>query len=290
MSLVLRSFICLFLCTTLGLAQSTDIFRVEFTSLPQGDSDSEVKRYRILFNAPINLGSDRFLILGSEYSLIDFDRTEEFPFDDSELNTLHVLDFNAGYLFKISEDWRFIGIVTPRIASTFANGISGDDFLLNVTATLWKEKKDIEKPFRLVLGLTYNSTTGLPVPLPLINYFKRFDVKWSYTLGIPRTDLKYYLSEKHSFVSALFLDGYFVNIQNDILLPDNSIGSSISLSAIVGAIGYQYNINRVISFYGWGGYTLRRSGILRDDNRKKVFVLNDDPGLYFKAGFKISIF
>ena len=290
MSLVLRSFCCLFLCTTIGLAQSTDIFRIEYTSLPEGDSDSRVARYRILFNAPINLGSDRFLILGSEYSLIDFDRTREFPFDDSELNTLHVLDFNAGYIFKLTPEWRFIGIVTPRIASTFDNGITADDWLLNITATLWKEKKDIDKPFRLVLGLTYNSTTGLPVPLPLINYFKRFHVKWSYVLGIPRTDPRYYLSEKHTFISALFLDGYFVNVQNDILLPDNSIGSSISLSAIIGALGYQYNINRVVSFYGWGGYTLRRRGLLRDDKRNNVFVLNDDPGLYFRVGFKISIF
>ena len=271
-------------------AQSTDIFRLEYTSLPEGDSDSRVARYRILFNIPINMGNDRFLILGSEYNLIDFDRTREFPFDDSRLNTLHVIDFNAGYIFKWNEDWRFIGIVTPRLASDFESGIVGRDFLLNVTATLWKEKKDIEKPFRLVLGLTYNSTTGLPVPLPLINYYKRFDRKWSYVLGIPRTDLRYYLNEKHTFISALFLDGYFVNIQSDIILPDDNIGSAISLSAVIGALGYQYNIKRSMSFYVWGGYTLRRRGLLRDDDRNNVFILNDDPGLYFRTGFKISIF
>lgn len=286
-----RVFFCVFLLyTAIGYSQSTDIFRLDYTRLPEGGSDSQVSRYRILFNAPINVGPERYLVLGADYNYIDFDQTRDFPFDDSRLDKLHVIDFNVGYIFQWKSDWRFIGIVTPRLASDFERGIVGRDFLLNVTATLWKEKKDIEKPFRLVVGLTYNSTTGLPVPLPLINYFKRFDLKWSYTLGIPRMDLKYYLTEKHTFISALFLDGYFVNIQEDIILPDNSIGSSISLSVIVGALGYQHNITRSLSFYTWGGYALRRKGQLRDDNRKSVFVLNDKPGLYFRAGFKISIF
>lgn len=286
-----RTFLVLFMLTAGVLtAQSTDIFRLEYTSLPEGDSDSRVARYRILFNLPINLGNERYLVLGSEYNFIDFDRTREFPFDDSRLNTLHVIDFNAGFIFKWNPEWRFIGIVTPRLASDFEQGIVARDFLLNVTATLWKEKKDIEKPFRLVIGLTYNSTTGLPIPLPLINYYKRFHLKWSYVLGIPKTDLRFHLSEDHTFISALFLDGYFVNVQNDIILPDDNSGSAISLSAVIGALGYQYNISPSSSFYLWGGYTLRRRGLLRDDDRNNVFVLNDDPGLYFRAGFKISIF
>ena len=280
--------LCLFTCVS--YSQSTDLFRLDYTRFPEGNSDSQVSRYRLLFNVPINLGSERYLILGTDYNFIDFDRTREFPFDDRRLDKLHVIDFNAGYIFRWNSDWKFIGILTPRLASDFERGITGEDFLLNVTATLWKEKKDIEKPFRLVLGLTYNSTTGLPVPLPLINYFKRFHLKWSYTLGIPRMDMKYYLSEEHTFITALFLDGYFVNVQEDIILQDNSVGSAISLSAIIGALGYQYNINSILSFYTWGGYTLRRKGQLRDNDRNSVFILNDKPGLYFRAGFKISIF
>ncbi|MEN8788367.1 MAG: DUF6268 family outer membrane beta-barrel protein, partial [Flavobacteriaceae bacterium] len=256
------TFCVFFLLSTLAYAQSTDILRIEYTSLPDGDGNNRLDRYKVLFNAPINIGADRYLILGAEYNKIDIQRNSDLPFDDSELNNLHVVDVNIGYIFKINPRWRFIGIITPRLASNFTNGIEGRDFLLNATATLWKERKDIDKPFRLVLGLTYNSTAGLPVPLPLINYYKRFHLKWSYVLGIPKSNLRYHLSEKHSFISALFLDGYFVNVQNDILLPDDTLGSSLSLSAVVGALGYQYNISRVISFYGWGGYTLRGSSIL----------------------------
>jgi hypothetical protein len=285
-------FWCLLIVSGICFAQSTDILRVEYTSLPREETGNTASRYRFLLNVPVKVGFDKYLVLGGEFNLIDFEITKEYPFDSSELNTLYVIDLNVGYIFKLNEDWRFVGIVTPRIASNLVNGLQGDDFLLNLTATIWKEEKDIEKPYRFILGLTYNSTTGLPFPLPLINYHRRFHRSWSYSLGIPRTDFRYHFKDRHTLQMALFLDGYFVNVQNDILLPDGEFGSSVSLSAIVSAIGYQYNINKRMSFYGIAGVTLNQQGLLRNGKRKKVYTLNEKNagGFYWKAGFKISIF
>lgn len=271
-------------------SQSTDILRAEYTVLPKTTTDIEVARYRFLVNIPFKLKTDKYLVTGAEYNLIDFDSSAALPFDIEELNTLHIIDLNLGYITKWNENWRFVGILSPRIASNLVESISIDDLRLNLTATLWKERKDIEKPFRLILGLTYNSTTGLPVPLPLISYYKRFHPNWSYTLGIPRMNFKYHINNRHTLQTALLLDGYFVNAQNDILLPDDNIGSSISLSALVGAFGYQYNITKSMSFYGFAGFTLSRNGLLRDDKRNNVFILSQEGSLYFKTGFKIAIF
>lgn len=270
--------------------QSTDLLRLEYTKVPNKNSEVETSRYRFLLNVPFKLKGDKYFILGSEYNYIDFDSTREFPFDDSELEHLHVIDLNLGYIFKWNKDWRFVGIVTPRLASNLVTDIVGRDFLINLTATFWKEVRDVDKPFRIVLGLTYNSTTGLPVPLPLINYYRRFHPNWSFTLGIPRSDFRYHLSDRNTMLMALFLDGYFVNAQNDIILPDNELGSSISLSALVSAFGYQFNISKMASFYGFAGYTLIQNGVLRDDKRNNVFNLNNGGSLYFKVGFKVSIF
>lgn len=274
----------------LVFSQSTDILRAEYTVLPRTETDIEVVRYRFLVNFPIKLTTDKYLVAGAEYNLIDFDGSESLAIDIGELNTLHVIDLNMGYISNWNDNWRFVGIVSPRIASNLVKGLQIDDLRLNLTATLWKERKDIEKPFRLVLGLTYNSTTGLPVPLPLISYYKRFHPKWSYTLGIPRMNFKYHVNRRHTLQTALLLDGYFVNSQNDIILPDDAPGSSISLSAMVGTFGYQYNITKSMSFYGLAGYTLSRKGVLRDDKRNNVFILSEQGSLYFKTGFKIAIF
>lgn len=277
-------------CCLTGFSQSADILRVEYTFLPRNDSEIQTARYKFLFNYPHKVAEDQYLVTGVEYNQIAFDNSGELPFDGSELKKLHVIDFNIGYIFKWNEDWRFVSIVTPRLASNFVDGIEGRDFKLNLTASFWKEKNTGERPFRLVIGLSYNSTTGLPFPLPLINYNRRFHPHWSYILGIPKSALRYHFNDRHSLELASFLDGYWVNVQNDIPLDDGSTGSSISLSQGISALEYQYKVTDRMWLFGLAGYAFYQNGVLRDDKRNSVYILNKEGNIYFRTGLKISIF
>lgn len=273
-----------------SLAQSTDLVRVEYLRLPENDTGIQTSRYKFLLNAPIKVNANDYLVLGGEYNQFDLDYSRELSFDKSELQKFYIIDINLGYITKWNENWRLVGILTPRLASNFTEGTISDDFFFNATATLWKEKKDVEKPFRIVLGLSYNSTTGLPIPLPLVSYYKRFHPNWSYTLGIPKMNFKYHPNKKNTIQLALLLDGYFINVQDDILLSDNMVGSKISLSALVGVIGYQYNFTKIMSLYILGGRSFTQEGILRNDRRDRTFLLNNEAFFYIRTGFKISIF
>ncbi len=263
---------------------------MEYTQIPENSNGIKTSRYRVLGNFPIALGPEKYIITGLEYNFLDIDVSRTFPFDFSELEQLHIIDFNLGYITKWNENWRFIGIVTPRLASNFVNGIESNDFLLNATAVFLKTKNDTDKPFRLFAGITFNSASGLPIPLPLISYRRRFHRNWSFNVGVPRMNLEYHLNDQHSFEIGALLDGYFVNAQNDILLPDGAIGANISLSAVLGNFGYRYRVTEEISFYGFFGHTIIQSGLLRDDKRKNVFVLNEDQNIYFRVGFRVGIF
>lgn len=274
-----------------GYAQSSDVFRVEYLNIPENDTGIKTQRYRFLFNLPIKLNQKKdYVIAGAEYNKLDVGYSRDFSFDSSELFRFHVVDLNLGFITKWNKNWNLVTIVTPRLASNFTNGTIRDDFFFNATATLWKEKRNVDKPFRIVLGLSYNSTTGLPVPLPLVSYYRRFHEKWSFTLGIPRSNFKYHIAKKHTLETTLLLDGYFINVQNDILLPDGGLGSKISLSALVAAIGYQYNISKRTSLYMLAGRSIEQEGKLRNDNREDVFLLNDEANFYLRTGIKIGIF
>ena len=283
-------FVLIFFQVLSGFSQSTDLIRVEYLRIPENDTGIQTSRYKFLLNAPIKVNTNDYMIIGGEYNQFDVDFSKELPFDKSELQKFHIIDMNLGYITKWNENWRFIGILTPRFASNFTNGTTADDFFFNATATLWKEKKNVDKPFRVVLGLSFNSTTGLPIPLPFISYYKRFHPNWSYTLGIPKMNFKYHPDKTHTLQLALLLDGYFINIQDNIELPDDTVGSKISLSALVGVFGYQYNISKPISFYVLAGKSIMQDGILRNDRRDRTFLLNDEANLYLRTGFKISIF
>nr|WP_286943442.1 DUF6268 family outer membrane beta-barrel protein [Allomuricauda sp.] len=281
---------CCILFGVLGRAQSTDLLRIDYLRIPENNSGIGTSRYKVLLNVPIKLGNDDYFVIGGEYNRFEIDFSRPQPFDAEQIDVLHVMDMNLGYITRWNDNWRLITIATPRLASNLLDGVVTKDFFINATATLWKERMDAEIPFRLVLGLSYNSTTGLPFPLPLISYYRRFHPKWSYTLGIPRSNFKYHITDRHTLQLALLLDGYFINLQDDILLPDGRIGTRISLSTLVGAVGYQFNLSKMMSFYTLLGGSIEQEGKLRDNKRVDVFLLNREANLYLRGGFKISIF
>ncbi|MBW8243339.1 hypothetical protein K1F50_11050 [Muricauda oceani] len=279
------------LCSQGLVAQSTDIFRLEYLNIPENESGVKTQRYKALLNIPIKLNEkDEYLAIGGEYNRFDMGYTADLPFDKKEMIRFHIIDFNLGLIKKWNEDWNLVTILTPRIASNLLDGIIMDDFFMNASAAFWKEKPKADKPFRIVLGLTYNSTAGVPVPLPLVHYYRRFHPDWSFVIGVPKSNLKYHLDKKHSFELASFLDGYFMNLQNDIILDNGLVASRISFNALVGSLGYQYNVTDNISFFAIAGTTLYQEGKLRNKEKGEVFLFNKDPNFYIRTGFKIGIF
>lgn len=272
--------------------QTPDVVRIEYTIIPENDAGIQTSRYRAVLNAPLKLSEKNdYFVIGAEYNRYDFEINRQLPFGSETLERFHIIDLNLGYTFKWNQDWRFIAAVTPRLASNFELGIENNDIMLNASAAFMKERKDIDKPYTFVIGLSFNSATGLPFPLPLLYYNKRFHPSWSYSVGVPRSDFKYHSpNKKHVIQAALFLDGYFVNIQNDIMLPNETVGTTISLSALVSAFGYEYKFTKEVSVYGLVGYSLVQEGLIRDGNRNRAFILNNEGNIYLRTGFKIGIF
>jgi len=285
---VLGIFLCLFFTVQLS-SQSPDIFRVEYTLMPKNKADVEFTRFKLLTNVPIKIREVDNIIIGGEYNYL----SQEFGENDlvamGGVKGLHVADFNLAYVYRYNEDWRFIGVATPRLSSSLTNRLVRGDISANVTVGAFKNKQNIDKPIRLVFGITYNSTVALRIPLPIIYFEKRFHPNWSYVVGVPKTGLKYHLEERHMIQTEFILDGYYVNLHNNIVLPDSGIASSISSSAALFTLGYQYNITKNMSFYGYGGHTLIQKAVLRNQDRNDIFTLNDEPSLYFRAGFRIGI-
>ena len=272
-------------------AQLTDLARVEYSYIPKNNSEDSFDRFRFLLNYPIKMSEDAYLLIGGEYSRITLNLEDSYPFPTSNLRRLHVLDFNLGYTFKMSENWRFGAKITPRLASTLRHKISGDDIFLNggVYAINDRTKdKTASKPYRLVLGLTYNTTTGIPLPLPFVSYFRRVNEKWSYNLGVPKTNVKYYINENNIIQTFVGIDGYFANTQERFSI-DGKEADSVSLSLVLAGIGYEYCFTDHLVWYAYTGYTLSMSNRLRDQNREDVFKLDNVNTFYLRTGFKFKI-
>ncbi len=270
-------------------AQTPDIFRAEYMLMPKNASEAQLSRIKLVANLPIKVKDSNAIIIGGEYNRLVYDLPLNNPFMEQGPKKFHVVDFNMAYVYKYNSDWRFVGVLTPRLSSTLINGPENGDFSVNATIGALKDRQNIDKPMRLVLGIAYNSTVALRIPLPIIYYEKRFHPNWTYVVGAPKSGMKYHYLDRHTFQTEFILDGYYVNLQNTLVLPDTGFASTISSSAALVTLGYQYNITKVMGLYAYIGHTLFQKGVLRDNERNDVFILNDNSSLYFRTGFRIGL-
>lgn len=287
----LKAFCCLFFFFQLNYAQLTDLVRLEYSFIPQSQSEDQYTRLRALFNYPIKLKNDAYFIIGAEYNRVMLKLEEPYPFATENIDRFHVIDFSLAYVFKPNEDWRFGAKVYPRIASTLNQKITNKDFFINggVYAIKDKTKNNTSgKPFRLIIGLTYNSTAGVPFPLPYVSYFRQINEKWSYMAGVPKSNIRLNLNKKNLLQAFVTLDGFYAHIQDAIII-DNKRADHISLSVVVSGLGYEYSFTDHLAAYIYTGYTLRLNNVLRDVNRDEIYKLDNINAPYLRTGIKFKI-
>jgi len=257
--------------------------------MPENKADAQLSRVKIVVNFPISVKDSNNIVIGGEYNRFAYDIRQGLSFRQGGLQQFHVIDFNVAYVYRHDRYWRFIGVLTPRLASTLTNPLENGDFSVNATVGAFREDKTIEKPTRLVLGIAYNSTVALRIPLPIVYFEKRFHPHWSYVIGVPKTGMKYHLGQRHMFQSEFILDGNYVNLHNNIVLPNTISASSVSSSAALVTLGYQFKVWQDMFIYGYLGHTLFQDSVLRDKDRNDIFTLNDEPSFYIRSGFRIGL-
>lgn len=284
--------------SSITYSQSTDLARIEYTYFPQSDSDNSFRRFRSFVNFPIKLNEKgAYLIPGIEYENTNLKYQDNAMFNTRELEHFQSMEFTLGYTYSMSEQWRFGAQGGAKVASNFERGdILNDDVIYTGAVYFIKTTEDerYEEPVRLILGLAYSTTSGIPFPLPVINYYKRFSSDWSYSLGIPKTNLKYYINDKNSLQAFATLDGFFANIQrnfdvNPMNTSQEDIADNISMTIVLAGLGYEYNFTKHLSFYLYTGHTLLNNIRLRDENLDKVYIINETNSFYGRGGLKFSI-
>lgn len=298
-------FVVIVLFTTGLWSQTTDLMRVEYMNLPFSKSGNDIQRYRALVQAPIPLDKDkkRIFVVGLEYRYIDINIKDEediSAFNGRSINSAQEMSAYLGYVWKHNEDWRFGVKAGTRIESDLEGRLVSDDFIYEVGAYAIKDKKknpeEGKKPYRLIVGLTYSNTPGRWYPLPIINYFKQFETNWTYTLGVPKTNIRHYLNSNHkdAFQAFATLDNVFSNIQNGFVPisvtdnPDNKKAESIQETIILLGLGYEHFFTEHLVLYVYGAHSVYNHFRLDDEKGKEVYKINVDNSPYFRAGIKFK--
>lgn len=285
----------LLLVTGFSQAQTTDLARVEYMYVPFSNSNNSVNRFRALAQLPIPLDDEKnkFLVVGFEYRNIGINIEDAVPagFNPDDVSTLHHIEGYVGYTFHVTKNWRLGVRGGARINSNLQGKIINDDVIYTAAAYMINDMKDASttKPYRWILGLTYSTTPGRNYPLPLINYYREFHPNWTYTLGVPKTNVRHYLNDSHSDALQGFvtLDNFFSNIQKNVVI-DDKVAENISMTIILGGLGYEHFFTEHLLYYAYATHSISNDFRLRDNDRNDVYTINDENTFYFRTGVKFK--
>lgn len=276
-------------------AQLTDLARIDYTFVPDITSGIEYSRARAMINYPIKLKKkDNYLLLGLDYSNIHLriNRTD-FPFDKSLINDFQSLDFSIGFTKPVKNNWRFAIRVKPGFSTNLiAKSISFEDVVISGDIIFVKNQEKSEEnkyPYRLILGVSYSENRGIPFPLPFVSYSKKFHEKWSFNLGVPKTDLQFHISHKQRIKLYAELDGFTANLQNGVLLNDNTTAETINMSVIIGGLQYEYYVTEHLQIYTRSAYIFSNNASLKDKNHDRIYTLDNKPSLYLRTGIRFKL-
>ncbi|MDR6300519.1 DUF6268 family outer membrane beta-barrel protein [Mesonia maritima] len=279
-------------------AQTTDLARVEYLHIPFSKGNQSLNRFRVLAQLPIPLNDEDYLVIGGEYRKLDLDFEDRFPFKTSTIESTQRIESTVGYIKKIrNSNWRIAAKTGVRISSNFQTTLGSDDyiFLSAIYAINDVKNKDengvaLGKPYRIILGLIYTTTPGRNYPIPLINYFREINDTWSYTAGVPKSLIRYSFNEKNHLQAFATLDGFFANIQKDIVVEGKDrVGQNISMTNVTLGLGYEHYFTEHILYYLYAGHTVYNEYRIRNNERDDVFVIENNNTFYVRTGIKLKI-
>jgi len=283
----------LFIISFSTQAQLSDLARLDFTFIPNKGSDVEYTRSRFLVNYPVKLKKEgQYLLLGVDYSNVHLRfKDDNLPFDRNILNDFKILDFTIGYTKPLKNDWRLGVRFQPGISTNLtAKSLNANDLVFSGDVVFVKKfENDIDKPSRLIIGLSYSQNRGYVFPLPFISYYKKFSPDWSYNIGIPRTNLQYHLSENHRFKLFGQLDGFTSNIQNGALVNGTDTAEIINMSLINGGLQYEYHFTDHLQLDVRAAYNFSLNNKLKDGSNNTLFTIDNDSRSYFRAVLRFKI-
>ncbi len=292
------TYLIILLCTQYSIwSQGVDLARVEYTYIPQSNNNT-FSRFKISGNYPIELDEKgTYLIITGEYRYNSLEINEEMTFDgQDELGNFQTAGLEIGYTFKMKNNWRFGSKLGMKISSNFAgSGIKNDDLRYTGAVYFVKKYKYEQEPksASLVIGVKYTNPASLNFPLPILNYYKRFHINWSFSVGTPKTSIKYFFNKKNTLQAFVGVDRFYSNLQNNKLIRDSGgaerFAENISMLNVIGALGYEYYFTEHLLFFAYSGYTLSNEIRLRNANQDNVILINSGNTVYLRSGIKFKI-
>ena len=176
-------------------------------------------------------------------------------------------------------------MASPTISSNFESSLTKDDIAFNGGLIFTK----FNKKSKLMFGLIYNTSIGFEGPLPFLNYSRKINNKFSYTLGFPITKIDYKIDERNRVNLHVKPKGFNSNISNDLVLDDSTIAKKARYQSFITGVNYLHSINDNWKVGLDAGYQLFSDYNLLDGNDNAVYSIDTKNSVYLGVNLKFNL-
>lgn len=290
----MRYFLICIACFSFHLCNSQlpDLARLEYSYIPGNNANFQYNRFRALFNVPFKVKEDVYFLVGLDYSDIYFEFNERTDsYEKTNAENFDALALNLTYTFKLKNNWIFGAQVTPSFMSNLEGRLIQEDFRFSGRIAFVKDMKNTsasKKPYRIFIGLFYNNISRFPAPIPFITYYRKFHPKWSYSVGIPYSNIQFHASPKHRIKLHANSDNFNASIQSGVIVNNELPANRLRMMLLLAGLRYEFKFANYFESYINVTRTFV-SGIQLRDDRENVFEPNLDGVIHYRMGVRIKI-
>jgi hypothetical protein len=263
------------------------LFSFEYTLAPEGDDEVEFYRTSINANIPIKLNKGKLInAVGFDYFQLNHNGVN---FSTTDFNEIYGINYRLLYMRPLSKSWSLQVSGGASIVSNLASSIQSEDFLFNGGLSFQKRGGSPEKPYQFTIGVGYLPVFGEPRILPIINYTKKLNEKYTISLGFPRMFVAYNMSEKSILKAATWFNGFYANLSEDVVIPGTrKAQKSLFVAAGVG-LEYTYRMDEHWAIAVKGGYSLLNEYELLDEDNNTLYDFEAAAKPYFSTGITFNL-
>jgi Domain of unknown function (DUF6268) len=267
-----------------SLAQSSELFNVEFGSFGKKDDAVGINYSAVAVNTPVRFYNG-ILINGLSYIQYDLNYDSSMFMNTSSIKNFKTLKYNLSYIKSLSNKWAYMLLASPTLSSNFESSVSMDDLSFN--GGLIFTKSNLKS--KLNFGVIYNTAMGFKIPIPFLKYSRKMNDKLSYDLGFPITKINYKIDDRNKVNLYLKPKGFYSNISNKLVLDNSEIAKKANYQSFITGVNYLHRINDLWIIALDAGYQLSSKYDLLDKNKNSVYNFETKNSLYLGLNLKLNL-
>ena len=254
-----------------------------FLGSPFGGVEIGVQDLQLKGNIPVTLGKRTKLSNHIQYNFLSFN-FQNWPntvLESEQVTRLHGLSYTFDLHQDLGKGWGARLMLQPGLASSFGEGLSSDDFVLQANAIFYKS---FQADGQLVLGLgaSYNTLFGEEALLPMLDFY------WKTGKLEMDAFFPYYGKVYYQLADAwkVGFEGYIEG--NEYNLANSSEQDYLQYNTIYGGPTVRWNFTQQFYWQVSGGMLINRTQEVYSENERVSADFDPDKFQPFYLQTKIA--